>query len=297
MPQHSSPLGDETQPQPQLQTDERFGTLANARDLAGSAQTSGIRPGTLFRSAAPTEQDDVKMQLRTVIDLRSTFELKREPGGHALENVPGCTVLCKDGLSDPMMSELKAAVKSQPGCFLCNLCCFKLTCQEAKLMQASLPVMMDAEVMADGYKAILTEAGEVVCELLELCADRNNHPLLFHCSAGRDRTGMLSMLIQHIAGCPREYIVADYAASTDLLLSSNLLHRKYAELLPADEAARAEYIDLVCRCHPSAMEETLNFVDETWGGLDQYLDSVGFDSQRREAMRAAIVGPPDAELE
>ena len=106
---------------------------------------------------------------------------------------------------------------------------------------------------------------------------------------------MVAMLIQHIVGCPREYLVADYAASTDRLLAANFAEQRMARGLPADEPARSELIDQLSRCHPWVMEETLRFVDQRWGGLDQYLDSIGFDSQQREAMRAAIVKPPGEE--
>ena len=105
---------------------------------------------------------------------------------------------------------------------------------------------------------------------------------------------MVAMLIQHIAGCPREYLVADYAASTDQLLAANFAEQRMSRGLPADEPGRSELIDQLSRCHPWVMEETLRFADQRWGGLDQYLDSIEFDSQRREAMRAAIleVKPP-----
>ena len=275
-----------------------MGTLINGRDLGNDE--SGIRPGVLFRSAAPSADDGIALQLRTVIDLRmererGTHDAAASAGGHAFEAVQGCTLLYKDGLNAGTHVAMKTTIEAQPCCcFKCGLCWSFLTCRPSRADQRLLPVVTKPATMVLMYKAILTDGGSTLCELLELCADSSNHPVLFHCTGGRDRTGVLAMLIQHIAGCSHDYCVRDYAASTEMLLAAKFAERRKPRALPADEPARSQLIDQLARCDPAAMEETLRFVDEKWGGLDQYLDSIGFGAGRRDVMRGVIVAPPAA---
>lgn len=67
--------------------------------------------------------------------------------------------------------------------------------------------------LAAGYFTMLANH-EAVREIFEyLGAMRDNRCLLFHCSAGMDRTGVVAMLVLGLVGVPREVIVADYAYS------------------------------------------------------------------------------------
>lgn len=279
--------------------DAGLGALINGRDLSGvtdpergASAKLWIQPGKLFRSALPDRDDGMTLQLRTVIDLRDESEAEHD---HPLSAVPGCTVLMKPGLNAGMKKAMKDLIKPKPCCcFKCGFCCFLLTCQKKTAQKLIMPIMLDN--MEIVYKGILTDAGEALCELLDICADESNHPLLFHCSLGRDRTGVLAMLIQHVAGFPREALVAEYAASTERLLEANAAERRYAEVLPEDGTDREKLIDTFSRCPPAFMEATLQFVDETWGGLDQYLDSIGFDATKRKGLRETIGRPSEATL-
>src|SRR5260370_41936188 len=53
---------------------------------------------------------------------------------------------------------------------------------------------------------------------LGLIGDRNNHPLVFHCSVGKDRTGVLAALLLAAAGVIDEDIVHDYTLSAPFML-------------------------------------------------------------------------------
>ena len=52
---------------------------------------------------------------------------------------------------------------------------------------------------------------------LELIADRNNHPLVFHCSVGKDRTGVLAAMLLAAAGVMDEDIIHDYTLSAPFM--------------------------------------------------------------------------------
>ena len=58
---------------------------------------------------------------------------------------------------------------------------------------------------------------------MDLIADPSNHPLMFHCEYGKDRTGIIAALILVCAGVNRESIVKDYVQSEDYTRSSEYI--------------------------------------------------------------------------
>lgn len=57
----------------------------------------------------------------------------------------------------------------------------------------------------------------VRAQVLMLCSDPQNHPVLFHCSSGKDRTGLIAALIQSVCGVSEEEILDSYADSETYL--------------------------------------------------------------------------------
>src|SRR4030095_13841084 len=67
------------------------------------------------------------------------------------------------------------------------------------------------------YRIRRPECGKRLVDSLELIADRNNHPLVFHCSVGKDRTGVLAAMLLAAAGVIDEDIVHDYTLSAPFM--------------------------------------------------------------------------------
>jgi protein-tyrosine phosphatase len=96
-------------------------------------------------------------------------------------------------------------------------------------------------------------------ELFALLSDPARTPLLFHCSAGKDRTGLAAALLLHALGADREVIMADYLESTELLRpywEPHLTERPY--MVPY-LTVREEYLLAAFR------------TIEGRGGLDRYI--------------------------
>src|SRR3954453_6099989 len=70
------------------------------------------------------------------------------------------------------------------------------------------------EDMAGTYERLLEDFGPIFGEVLTHAADPANHPMVFHCTAGKDRTGLMAMLLLGALGVSDEDIVTDYELTT-----------------------------------------------------------------------------------
>lgn len=103
-------------------------------------------------------------------------------------------------------------------------------------------------------------------------------PLLFHCVAGKDRTGVIAALLLALADAVPEAIAADYAAST-VNLREAYLHR-YRD---ADPAAVIEAV----RCPEEAVYNMLGYLDRA-GGIRAYLGGIGLGNAEITRLRARL---------
>ena len=116
-------------------------------------------------------------------------------------------------------------------------------------------------------------------------------PVLVHCAAGKDRTGLLAALTHHVAGVGDDDIVDDYLLTND---EARFARRgpKFADLLeaelgrrPSDAAVRA-----AMGVEADYLATAIAEMKARHGSLDDYLDqAVGLDAKGREAVRAHIL--------
>ena len=103
-------------------------------------------------------------------------------------------------------------------------------------------------------------------------------PLLFHCVAGKDRTGVIAALLLALADVAPTAIAADYAASTANLRDAYL--RRYPD---GDPAAIIEAV----RCPEDAVYNMLDYLDAA-GGTRGYLAGIGLDADEITRLRARL---------
>ena len=115
------------------------------------------------------------------------------------------------------------------------------------------------EEMLKLYAVLANEAIPRYRALFSLLADPSNTPLLFHCSAGKDRTGLASALILHALGAGKETIMEDYLCSTEYL-------RPYWEHYLPDKPQMLPYM----RVKESYLEAAFETIQK-YGGIDSYL--------------------------
>ncbi len=171
----------------------------NFRDLGGYPGRDGRRTrwGRVFRSDALHEltAGDVvvlrRLGLRTVVDLRTERELHRtgrgplEPEPVAFHHLP----VVQEGVRGTVTADAEAlAAPAPPG-----------------------------DDLAERYLWYLEVGRTALVGALVLLADADRYPLVFHCAAGKDRTGVLAALVLGLAGVDREVIVADYVMTAERL--------------------------------------------------------------------------------
>jgi protein-tyrosine phosphatase len=109
-------------------------------------------------------------------------------------------------------------------------------------------------------------------------------PVLFHCTAGKDRTGLVAALMLRLAGVPIEATAADYAL-TDVRA---LLRRGLADGMAEGEVRTLTFLLSAPR---DGMAQLLRDVDERYGSAAGYLEQAGLDAAAaREVKRRLAPG-------
>lgn len=169
--------------------------LLNCRDLGGYGCTGGkmIRYGRLYRSEAPTHLTDQEwlvikeMGVRTIIDLRSESEQ-----GFAPYTAPEFI----KQISYPLL---------QGG---------SLDFGKADEGPAENAAAIFAKSLEDGYSKMIEDDPSRMAGLLELVAGKlEKGAVLYHCTAGKDRTGVLTAMLYLLCGADERDIIADYQVS------------------------------------------------------------------------------------
>ncbi len=262
----------------------RLANATNARDLGGYITTGGypVRRGVLYRANALNRltEDDVetvgRLGLVCVIDFRHTHEIELT-GPDRFPSTPPRKVVALP-LFDPghdVFTTVSAMLSGRAGD------------QPAVLRNDGLA----ASAMIELYRWFVTSAmaREAFATALRLIATPASLPLLFHCTAGKDRTGWLAALVLSALGVDREVVADDYlrtnehnAPGTAYILASVADRLEDpAILLPLLEARR-EYL-----------EAGLAEIDRRYGDVAGYLrEGLGLNDETLTALRTNLLDPP-----
>ena len=126
--------------------------------------------------------------------------------------------------------------------------------------------------------AVLEHTRPQLKAVLEIIAGAAAEPLLFHCVAGKDRTGLIAALLLALADVEPDAIAADYAASTAQLADAYL--QRYPNL------DRAEILEAL-RCPEEGVHNMLAYLAQ-YGGAAGYLRAIGLGDPTIERLRARL---------
>jgi protein-tyrosine phosphatase len=237
-----------------------FEGCVNFRDLGGYGTADGrmvawrrlFRADGLHKLTASDRAQLIELGLSTVIDLR-TLDEAAQRGSFPVDDVPVRYV----GL--PLTDVLPAT--------------------------EDLPDWGEAAYVATRYGAMVSEGGHVLTEAIDVLASGGSLPAVMHCSAGKDRTGVLSALLLAFLGVPDETIIEDYALSAAAM--GRLLERLKAEYPDAvDEVVK--YAPAVLHVVPETMEQFLAELRLEYGSYAELADFLGVTGSV-EALRASVL--------
>jgi protein tyrosine/serine phosphatase len=130
------------------------------------------------------------------------------------------------------------------------------------------------------------EAGSAsLVAALDLIADDATHPLVFHCAAGKDRTGIVAALVLGALGVVREAIIADYeetSARMDLIVERFRQSGTYGRALDGSRPGRS-------RADPAHISEFLDELDARFGGAGEWLLSAGLAADALGRLRQGLL--------
>ena len=233
----------------------------NFRDLGGYPTADGrrVRWRRLFRSdglhvltAADIRRLRDELQIGDVIDLRSSAELRIDGRGLLQrEAIRFHHLPLFDGANVSADREAAAALN-----------------------------------LADRYFLLAEFAREAIARVVTVLAE-SSAPAVYHCAAGKDRTGVVSAVLLGALGVRDEVIVADYAATQENLdaivarLMATEGYRSMLEALPPD----------TLHAEPATMIDLLTRIRERYGSMAQYLSAAGVPRETLERLAESTLEP------
>ena len=234
----------------------------NLRDLGGYPTVDGrqTRRGQFLRSDSPASlslRDCERLYqygVRVQVDLRSAQGCRRHPSplmGYrdvAYYNVP---------LFDHVSANLG---KDDP--------------RGIEMPETMTPVYLH---LLDHAKPSLAEALRLMLRFPESCA-------LFNCTVGKDRTGIMALLLLKAARCPDAVIIADYEASY-----ANI-RQDLEKIIDMYQQSGVSPNPSLLRSDPEMMERTLQVFDQEYGTIENWMALAGLSDQDLAALRTKLVG-------
>jgi protein-tyrosine phosphatase len=242
-------------------------SLLNFRDIGGIDLADGyvMKKGHVFRSANPDRIHPAdagileSLGIKTIIDLRSPAE-----AGEKRIKINGT-----ERINLPLDFQLKTRELLKP----------VIRDKNAK------PAI--AEISNQLYLEILDAAVPLFREMMEQLADPGRTPVLIHCQAGKDRTGIFSALILKALGAANDDIVKDFMRSNPELRASFKRHFLFRAILtfgfyPYDNLLFAVTVK------QRNIESVLGRVDKHYGGITGYLAAGGADPSLLSRVREQL---------
>lgn len=246
---------------------ERFVPLEgafNLRDLGGLPTADGrlVRTGRVFRADSPALLTDAdksvvtSLQVAQVIDLRSGEEA--EEGTWAVH----------PNMRRELFEIIDPAKHPTPS------------------NGVVMPAMPDHEAFAQRYVNRLTEGGPKLAAAAQTLTRSVDEGVIFHCSAGKDRTGLLAAFVLSALGVDREHVIADYGASDEPMQRKFEFHKANPETMTFDPA---QVPPLMLRAPSPVMRRLLELADEQWGGIVARFQECGFSDDDLAELRGKLL--------
>jgi len=232
---------------------------SNFRDLGGYVARDGrrVKWRCIFRSDRLDELAPADWQRLAALGVGTAVDLR---AAHECANAPTQWPAARR-VALPIESSLGARIES--------------------LLAAGTPVdaALMRRLMQHEYRRMLLDHAGRFAELLRIVADSDD-AVVFHCAAGKDRTGIAAALLLGALGVDRAVVEQDY-------LLTNAVYRRPPDLQQQAHARglNAEVLQVMWTVHASHLGAALDALDELHGGLEPFLGGpMGLEPALRERL-------------
>jgi protein-tyrosine phosphatase len=242
----------------------KFNSVVNFRDIGGYPAGGGktVAWRRVFRSGEfrnitreDLERLTEELSVTSIIDLRSEFELKNNGKGLLAEcGLKYCNIAFMADGGDPEANSKRYAKLTNMGEFYLEM-------------------------------ARQKEYGAKIVQALEVIADAENHPLVFHCAVGKDRTGMLAAMLLTLLGVGETDIIQDYTLSEPYM--DELLAKLKSN--PPKDSPPLDIPDYFWKASADSMKTLLSTLKREYGSVEGYLKEMGMNASLPKRLQSLLL--------
>lgn len=273
----------------------------NVRDIGGYRSRDGrhVRRGVFYRAdnlghLTPRGREQaVALGLDVIIDLRANDEVARFPNVFADQEYSDSR---DDAHGEPARNNGRTAAPNREPRYLR----YDLIGEDEPVIARGDTIELrrvserdgsgafrwPVERLVAGYTAILDDRHDMVRRIFGTLAEVNGRPMLYHCVAGQDRTGIVTALLLSLADVDEETIAFDYG-ETAVFNFERFRREGYAEKWSLPIHSVEDYRRQLCP--PEAMHGTLRHLTERYGDPVSYLRYAGVTAEELDRLRTAVV--------
>lgn len=253
----------------------------NFRELGGYTTTDGktVRKGLLYRSGVLYKLSQANqaflgtLGLRNLFDLRSKSEVAQKqdyiPADCVYHNVSGLPAMDEtiDGMGGGNMNmrDMLKKAKGDP--------------ETVAMLQTYLP---------DCYRDMVRRP-EAFQAIIRLLLDQPAQPILFHCTAGKDRTGFAAAVVLSVLGVSRETIIEDYMLS-EYFRRAEIRRTMLLVGLMVRDAGMRDSVRAMLGTRTQFLLGAFDEMDKLYGGFDGFwTNGLGFSEYDAAQLRATYL--------
>ena len=243
--------------------------IFNLRDIGGYETADGhtVKTGCLFRSDELHTLTDADLAVVARLGIRVLFDLRNQAERDLRPN---------PSFGDVVVHERQAPSRDSSGMTL-----------EEKLAAGEAPEQADDDEFGGVYVILLTYLAAELRHIVELAANAAEEPLLFHCVAGKDRTGITAAILLGLLGVPDDTILDDYELTTQLWTPRRM--EQLAGLIAEHDLDTDNLYRMVSARRP-VLAKALSHIHTEYGGFDNYAtQALGVDPSVITRLRAALL--------
>ena len=254
-----------------------FEGIANFGDIGGYPTADGrqVKWGVLYRAANLSESSRADLEglkqlhLKKLIDFRSSVEKEEEPN-QLPEPIPFevVEVPTLDEGNNAMAQDIMERIET-----------------------GDFDDFDPDNLMLTANRQFATEFTPQFRQFIDEVQDADGAPVVWHCSAGKDRTGFAAAILLRILGVPQDVVMQDYLASKQYSLEARKFQLLLLRVFKGEKVA--DKIAVIMGVEAAWLEAAFDEIDATWGSFDNYVhQGLGLSDADIAKLQATLLTAP-----